>query len=264
MQAILSSIIRGILTLAITCMALQVQAAEKTGVLLLHPKENGTKSIEYLAGVLESKGFLVEMPTSTPWSPGRIYDRTYTDTLKEIDAAMAKLKAAGAKRIFVGGHSIGANVALGFASTRKGLSGLIMLGAGHFISGNFMGKHLADDVARARQMIEAGKGKEKAEFDDINQGVTTPMDVTAEIYQSWFDRNGPANMRNNAAAMPGDVPVLWVAGENDRVASKVLKRLVYSKLPGTPKDRFEIVIGPHHKTPDNADKVVVEWLKSFD
>ena len=88
-------------------------AAEKIGVLLLHGKAHGNKSISHLSGKLESAGFLVEMPSSTPWSPNRIYDRTYLETLKELDAAVDKLKAAGATRVVVGGHSIGANVALG-------------------------------------------------------------------------------------------------------------------------------------------------------
>ena len=120
-------------------------------MLLLHGKKYGNQSISHLAGKLESAGFLVEMPSSTPWSPNRIYDRTYLETLKEMDAAVDKLKAAGATRVVVGGHSIGANVALGYAANRKGLAGLIVLGAGHFISGNFMGKKLGKHVARAKK-----------------------------------------------------------------------------------------------------------------
>ena len=41
-------------------------AAEKIGVLLLHGKAHGNKSISHLSGKLESAGFLVEMPSSTP------------------------------------------------------------------------------------------------------------------------------------------------------------------------------------------------------
>ncbi|MCH7865386.1 MAG: hypothetical protein IIC56_09280 [Proteobacteria bacterium] len=39
-------------------------AAEKIGVLLLHGKAGGNKSIYHLSGELESAGFLVEMPSS--------------------------------------------------------------------------------------------------------------------------------------------------------------------------------------------------------
>ena len=232
-------------------------------MLLLHGKTGGNKSIYHLSGELESAGFLVEMPSSTPWSPNRIYDRTYLETLKELDAAVDKLKAAGATRLVVGGHSIGANVALGYAANRKGLGGLIILGAGHFISGNFMGKKLGKYVARAKKMIAAGKGKEEADFDDINQRKSISREMTAEIYQSWFDPGGPANMRKNASSLSGDLPMLWVAGKQDRVASKVLKRLAYDKMVGNPKNRFILVDGGHKDTPDKAVSAVIDWLKGL-
>ena len=238
-------------------------AAEKIGVLLLHGKAGGNKSIYHLSGELESAGFLVEMPSSTPWSPNRIYDRTYLETLKELDGAVDKLKAAGATRVVVGGHSIGANVALGYAANRKGLAGLIILGAGHFISGNFMGRKLAGARARARDMIAVGKSKEKADFGDINQRKLISREMTAEIYRSWFDPGGPANMRKNASSLSGELPVLWVAGKQDKVASKVLKRLAYDKMLGNPKNRFVIVNGGHVVTPDKAVSTVIDWLKGL-
>jgi pimeloyl-ACP methyl ester carboxylesterase len=239
-------------------------AAEKIGVLLLHSKENGNKSIYHLSGEIESAGYLVEMPSSTPWSPNRIYDRTYLDTLKEMDAAVDKLKAAGATKVVVGGHSIGANVALGYGANRKGIAGLLILGAGHFISGNFMGKKLKDDVAKSKSMIAAGKAKEEADFDDINQRKEISREMTAEIYQSWFDKAGPANMRTNAANLPGDLPVLWVAGKEDKVASKVLKRVAYDKMAGNPMNRFVIISGSHGETAENAGSIVIDWLKTLE
>jgi esterase/lipase len=255
-----------VLTLALflgTLLPLGASAAEKIGVLLLHGKAGGNKSIYHLSGELESAGFLVEMPSSTPWSPNRIYGRTYLETLKELDGAVDKLKAAGATRVVVGGHSIGANVALGYAANRKGLAGLIVLGAGHFISGNFMGKKLGKHVARAKKMITAGKGNEEADFDDINQRKLKSREMTAEIYQSWFDPKGLANMRKNAASLPGELPVLWVAAKDDRVASKVLKRLAYDKMVGNPKNRFVIIDGSHEATADNAVEAVIDWLKEL-
>ena len=152
--------IKVFLALAIFLVALSppgAGAAEKIGVLMLHGKAHGNKSIYHLSGELESAGFLVEMPSSTPWSPNRIYDRTYLETLKEMDTAVDKLKAAGATHVIVGGHSIDANVALGYAANRKGLAGLIVLGAGHFISGNFMGKKLGKHVARAKKSSPPAK-----------------------------------------------------------------------------------------------------------
>jgi hypothetical protein len=38
---------------------------------------------------------------------------------------------------------------------------------------------LGKDVARAKDMIAAGKGKEMANFDDINQRKTSSREITA-------------------------------------------------------------------------------------
>ena len=70
-------------------------------------------------------------------------------------------------------------------------------------------------------------------------------------------------MRNNAANLPGDLPVLWVAGKQDKVASKVLKRLAYYKMVGNPKNRFVSVDGGHKVTPDNAVSTIIDWLKEL-
>ena len=70
-------------------------------------------------------------------------------------------------------------------------------------------------------------------------------------------------MRNNAATLPGDLPVFWVADKQDKVASKVLKRLAYDKMVGNPKNRFVIVDGGHKVTPDNAVSTVIDWLKGL-
>ena len=54
-----------------------------------------------------------------------------------------------------------------------------------------------------------------------------------------------------------------VAGKEDKVASKVLKRLAYDKMVGNPKNRFVIINGSHKDTADNAVSTVIDWLKTL-
>lgn len=35
-------------------------------------------------------------------------------------------------------------------------------------------------------MVEAGKGKEKTKFKDVNQGKTSKKKMKAKVYLSWF------------------------------------------------------------------------------
>ena len=71
----------------------------KIGVVLLHGKwdEPNSRSLYKLDHALDSAGVLLEKP-EMPWSKSRHYDASYDDAMKEIDAAVAKLKAKGAGR----------------------------------------------------------------------------------------------------------------------------------------------------------------------
>jgi 2',3'-cyclic-nucleotide 2'-phosphodiesterase (5'-nucleotidase family) len=41
-----------------------------------------------------------------PWHRNRIYDKTFEDSLQEINAHVEKLIQKGAKKVFVAGHSL--------------------------------------------------------------------------------------------------------------------------------------------------------------
>jgi pimeloyl-ACP methyl ester carboxylesterase len=103
---------------------------DRIGMVLMHGKGGTPKYVSSLGSALRGAGVLVETP-SMPWSRHRIYDKGYEESMDEIDTYVAQLKAAGARRIFVAGHSLGANAALGFGARREGLSGIILLAYGH-------------------------------------------------------------------------------------------------------------------------------------
>jgi len=201
-----------------------VYSAEKIGVVLIHGKGGGLKWVSGLARKLSSQGIVVETPL-LPWSRNRIYDRIYDASMLEIDGAVKKLKAKKATSIFIAGHSLGANAALGYGTRRTGLRGIIMLAAGHLPSGRVLTKKFAKSVAKAKKMVRNGNGKKVSQFADFNMGRRSTVKTTAEIYLSWFEPWGPASMMANAGKLK-NVPVLWVAGNQDRLASQVFKGLV--------------------------------------
>lgn len=85
-----------------------------------------------LASALKGAGFLVVAP-DMPWSRSRGFDKTYEETMAEIDDAVERLKEAGATKIVVGGHSIGANAALGYGARREGLAGVTVIAPDHVV-----------------------------------------------------------------------------------------------------------------------------------
>ena len=233
----------------------------KIGMVLMHGKGGATQKIDSLADALRGAGVLVETPLM-PWSRKRIYAKTYEDPMGEIDAAVNRLKAKGAKRIVVGGHSLGANAALGYGARRDGLAGVILLAYGHVPSGRVFPSKLGSSIAKAKAMIDAGNGMKTAGFGDLNQGRTPSRSVRADIYYSWFAPDGPASDKNNAGNVKNGTPVLWVSGTQDRV-SKFGKGLIYSKIPSHPKSNFVVIQSNHINTPRDSVKTVSGWLRGL-
>ena len=84
---------------------------EKIGIVLMHGKGGTTSYVDDLGDSLKKLGIIVKTPLM-PWSKGRIYDKGYEESMAEIDTYVEQLKKSGAKRIFIAGHSIGANATI--------------------------------------------------------------------------------------------------------------------------------------------------------
>src|SRR5215469_15835291 len=128
-----------------------------------------------------------------PWSFGRIYDATYQDAMREIDVAVAKLKAKGRRtQVVVIGHSLGANAAIGYAASHGPLAAVVAIAPGHLpeVEGLKGRTHAA--LIEAVQLMAAGKGDVRRRFPDMIQGVPTVVMASPIVYISMFDPNGPA------------------------------------------------------------------------
>lgn len=231
------------------------------GVVLLHGKGGSpTTMIEGLTESLRKEGALVEAP-ELPWSRRRMYDATYDQAMAEIDLAVQKLKWAGATRIVIAGHSLGANGAIGYAARRDGLTAVIALAPGHLPEAWALRIRTKSAIARAKKMIADGKGDIPDSFPDLAQGLPYSVRATPNVYVSMFDPDGPAVMSKNAAAM-GDVPFLWVVGIADPI---FFHGRDYAFDPGAknPKSRYVVIPGMHLSTPFQARGTIIDWLKSL-
>jgi pimeloyl-ACP methyl ester carboxylesterase len=186
-------------------------AANDVGVVLLHGKGGSPSgSVRELAAALQGKGYLVSTPTM-PWAKDRIYGASFEDAMAEIDREVGSLRQKGTRLVVVGGHSLGANAALGYGAWRAGADGIIALAPAHSPESAVFAKRLGDDVGRARSLVAAGKGKEKQRFTDLNQGRLIEVSASAEVYLSWLDPEGSAVMSKSAAAFKAPTPLLIVS-----------------------------------------------------
>jgi pimeloyl-ACP methyl ester carboxylesterase len=236
-------------------------AADKLGIVLLHGKGGSpTGYVRELASALRSKGHLVSTPTM-PWAENRIYDASFDEAMREIDREIVSLRQKGAKFIVIAGHSLGANAALGYASSMDGASGIIALAPAHTPELPAFIKRVGHDVRRAKDLVAAGKAKEKRRFSDVNQGRSFEVTASAEVYLTWFDPDGPAVMPKSATSLKVPTPLLLIIGSHDRTAQG--KDYIFDKAPPHPNSRFVSVPADHFAVPSAAIEEVVTWLRSL-
>jgi pimeloyl-ACP methyl ester carboxylesterase len=233
-----------LLTIALMANGAFAQSLKGVGVVLIHGKAGGQGPLQPLAAALRKEGALVALPKMS-WASGY---RPYEQTVGEVAAAVQGLRAKGARKVFLAGHSMGANISFGYAAAGGSVDGIIALAPGH--RPDFIERQAGDSLQRAKAMVAAGQGQQRASFMDFNQGRAFPVTTTAQAYVGFFDPAGPAG--SAAQGRGGSQPVLWVVGTSDQPAM----RDPATRSRGT---RVEVDAN-HQRTPVAAVPYVLEWL----
>jgi pimeloyl-ACP methyl ester carboxylesterase len=252
-----------LLALAALCAAAPAQTTDLrgVGVVYLHGKGGWAGALDGgILSTLAGEGAVVATP-EMPWSMKRKYGATYEQAMAEIDAAAASLKAQGATRIVVIGHSLGANAAIGYAARHPELAAVVALAPGHLPEAEGLRSHTREAVAEAKQLIAAGQGDVPRSFPDLAQGIPLTTTATPKVYLSMFDPDGPAVIPRNAEAM-GPVPLLWVVGTLDPIARRG-PDYAFKFGAKNPKSRYIELFAGHLTTPLAARSQVVEWINSL-
>lgn len=239
----------------------------KLGVILMHGKMTFSLSarrgygappdrLAEIKSAIRNAGFKLASP-QMPWTQDRVYSSSYGEMLGQIAGVAAELKAQGAERIVVGGHSMGANAAIGYAAQKGNVVGVIAIAPGHFPGAPGFQRATGESVAKARAMVASGHGDEQASFVDSNMGQHDTVRTTAAHYLSFFDPDGAAVIPKNVSRLRA--PVLWVVAEDDPLGR--LGETYFAKVPPNPLSRYLVVPGGHLEAPGEAASAVVAWLK---
>ena len=247
---------RAVLVLMILAVAsLPADALERVGIVLLHGKTGMPSQFTVLAADLQDVGYAVETPEMC-WSARRIYDRSLTGCMEDVDAAIGRLKADGITRIVVAGHSLGGVGALAYGATHTGLAGVIALAPdGDPVA---WGKipTIATSIAAARAAIRAGNGDTVAAYKDVVLGRAYPVEASAADFLSFFGPDSPAAMARTVPALTA--PLLWVAGRRD--TSQRNAKSLFGRAPRSALSRFVTVKASHLGTPAAAFDAMLDWL----
>jgi pimeloyl-ACP methyl ester carboxylesterase len=261
----LASTVRSVaIFILVLVFCLPVSAAETIGIVLMHGKTGNslpTSPTGLLAEKLRKAGFLVSTP-DMPWSRSRYIEKDYDKAMAEIDSAIDELRRSGATKFVVAGHSLGANVALGYGARRAGLAGIIALAPGHTPESAEFQDMITGELDRAQSMINAGDSDKVAKFIDVVQSRASNVKLKPKIYLSWFSPKGGAVMPRNAAKLKPGTPLLWVVGEKDNMAKKG-RSYAFDLAPPNRKNLYLEVSGGHLATPRVAAERIIEWLRGL-
>jgi hypothetical protein len=101
---------------------------------------------------------------------------------------------------------------------------------------------------KAKQLISAGKGDEKAEFMDGVNGKKGVLKTTAKIYISWYDPDGNALLPKNAAKLNNATSVMWMIGDTSSIGALGMT-YAFSKAPSNPNNASWAARAPARSPP---------------
>jgi pimeloyl-ACP methyl ester carboxylesterase len=236
-------------------------ASGDVGAILVHGKwATPDGPIASMARALEKEGYVVAAP-EMPWSRAGSYNGTIEQADSMIDAQIAKLKAAGAKRVVLIGHSLGAAYGLHYAG-RSDVDAVVAIAPGHRPESPRFASLYAADVKRARELVADGKSAEIVTFTDLNTGNRRArMTASAASFVSYFDPEGPMNMGRNAEAVKAATPVLWLVPTREESPLREGNLALYKRLPQNPRTQSIEPDADHLQAPAASVPVVIEWLR---
>jgi pimeloyl-ACP methyl ester carboxylesterase len=232
----------------------------RIGVVFLHGKGGSpTGHIAPLVRAMQSHGIKVSAPVM-PWAGS--YSISYQGAMEIIDDRVAALREKGTDIIFVGGHSIGANGASGYGATRHDVDGIMIIAPGHCPSCAGFSAKILKSVTKAKKMVEEGRGSEKSSFDDLNQGRKKKISTTAEIYLSYLDPDGYADIAYNVRQFSSNTPQLWVVGKSDKTAwtNYFLRNPGYENAKRNRLNSLKMISANHLNTPGRSTSIVIDWI----
>ncbi|SFF82058.1 Serine aminopeptidase, S33 [Duganella sp. CF458] len=240
--------------------AMAQPAPQAVGIVVMHGKGGSpTKFVAELASGLEAKGYQVAN-IEMPWSGSRNYDVSTAAAEAEINAALVRLRAKGATRLFLAGHSQGGTFAFYFGS-RNPVDGLIAIAPGASSASQVVREKLGGTLEEARQLAAAGKGGVAARLQDFEGAKGTYTVVCKpDDYLTWFDPEGAMNLMKSIRGMKPETPVLLVVPKNDYPGLLKARQANFNALPRNPMTQLYEPDASHTGAPSASLEEVARWI----
>jgi pimeloyl-ACP methyl ester carboxylesterase len=240
----------------------------KHGYLFLHGKGSGPDAPictmnELVNGFRVRAGELVDYVQHS-WGYNQLYTQPFEVVIAEVDAAVQRLKDAGADYIHIISHSIGCNVALYYATKRTNFNSIVLLAPAHNTHTLKM-QFLTEWSRRKANTLLATPGYNIATVEQFVDNSVTDVEIvnaTALNYLSYMDPAGNTNMVTNLAKISRPLNVLLIAGRLDLTQVGVLPSL-FNKINKTTLSTYQITNDTHVSVSgSNSYDTILNWTRS--
>lgn len=232
------------------------------GVVVMHGKGGDpNKFVPPLASALKEQGWQVAN-LEMPWSGRRNYDIPVRQAVAEVDAALQAMRAQGARKLFIAGHSLGGLFTFYLGSQLK-VDGLIAIAPGGSPASMVYRDKLGDTLQEARRLVTEGKGTDKVRLLDYEGSRGTyPIVTPPAAYVDWFDPAGALNQTAALEHLDPATPVLLVVPTRDYPALLRLKQATAAALPRHPQTRLYEPDASHLEAPAVAAPEIIRWIQA--
>jgi alpha-beta hydrolase superfamily lysophospholipase len=232
------------------------------GVVVMHGKGGSpSRLVPPLASALKEQGWQVAN-LEMAWSGRRDYDVPVRQAVAEVDAALQAMRAQGARKLFIAGHSLGGLFTFYLGSQLK-VDGLIAIAPGGSPASMVYRDKLGSTLQEARRLVAEGKGNDKVSLLDYEGSRGTyPIVTPPAAYVDWFDPAGALNQTTALEHLDPATPVLLVVPTRDYPALLRLKQSTASALPRHPQTRLYEPDASHLEAPAAAAPEIIRWIQT--
>lgn len=232
--------------------------AHRVGIVLLHGIGATGESMAPLAARLREPGWRVLTP-DLPYGGPRAFSQPVAAAERTVLAALDTLRREGATRLVLAGFSLGGFFAAHMAG-RVPVDALVAIAP----NGGSDMKPLGDQLAKARELMAAGRGEQPTMLQDSDVVSPARYDLPHAVpsaYVSWFDPEGVMNWRAVWGRLRPGTPVLLVVPTRDLANLRKVKRELWAGLPPHPASRLYEPRADHLGAPMASAQEAVRWIR---
>ena len=232
--------------------------APRVGIVLLHGIGATGASLDGLAARWRAQGWDVVAP-DLPYGGPAAFSRPVAEGERVVREALQALRRRGADKLVLAGFSLGGFFAAHVAA-RERVDALVAIAP----NGGADMKKLDDEVARARQLVAAGRGDQPTVMKDADVVGPARYDLPAAVpsaWLTWFDPAGAMNWQRVWQALPAGLPVFLVVPTRDLANLRKVKAALWAGLPPHPAHRLYEPRSDHLGAPMASADEAASWLR---